>query len=281
MQLGISPFASTRAVAVQLSEMAVHGGLGTLWLGDGLLANPDFPGWSGAMEPFGELAWLAGRFPSARVGVSAAVLPVRDIAWLVKQASTLDQLTEGSFVLGVAPGFWAHELAWRGVPWEERGARFAEAVAALQAGFAGQPFEGRWHRLPAAGRLSPEPFTPGGPPLWLAGAEATMARALALGLPFQVSRATPEQLAPVAHRWREGGGGLLGARIRIAVAGDVPKGHAVDWHALAGPAAFLAEQLAAYRDLGVGDISLIPGQDDATSLATVEALVADVVPALT
>ena len=53
-----------------------------------------------------------------------------------------------------------------------------------------------------------------------------------------------------------------------------------DWHALAGPPAFLAEQFAAFRDLGVGDLSLIPGQDDASSLATVEALAAEVAPAL-
>ncbi|MPY95549.1 MAG: LLM class flavin-dependent oxidoreductase, partial [Acidimicrobiia bacterium] len=252
----------------------------TLWLGDGLLTNPDFPGWSGAMEPFVELAWLAGRFPSARVGLSAAVLPLRDVAWAVKQAATLDQVTEGRFVLVVAPGFWAREFAWRGVPFEERGARFAEAVTALCAGFAGEPFEGRWHCFPAEGRLAPEALTAGGPPLWLAGAGATMSRALALGLPFQASRATPEQLAPLARRWRDGGGGLLGVRVRVSVADRPPTGHAVDWQALTGPAEFLAEQLAAYRELGVADVSLIPGQDDASSLATVEALVEEVVPAL-
>ena len=34
------------------------------------------------------------------------------------------------------------------------------------------------------------------------------------------------------------------------------------------------------RELGVGDLSLIPGQDAASSLATVEALAAEVAPAL-
>lgn len=280
MRLGISPFATSRDVVLRLSRLATDGGLDTLWLGDGLLGNPDFPGWSGAMEPFTELAWLSGCFPRARVGLSAAVVPLRDLTWVVKQAATLDQVSGGRFVLAVAPGFWAHEFAWRGVPFEGRGARLAEAVAALRAGFAGEPFEGRWYRLPAGGRLSPEPLTPGGPPLWLAGAEATMARALALGLPFQVSRTSPEELAPLARRWRDGGGGLLAARIRVTVAERPPHGHAVDWQALAGPPAFLAEQFAALGELGVADLSLIPGQDDASSLATVEALVGEVAPVL-
>ena len=54
----------------------------------------------------------------------------------------------------------------------------------------------------------------------------------------------------------------------------------VDWQALTGPVDFLVTELARYADLGVADLSLIPGQDDDSSRATVEALVSDVVPAL-
>ena len=54
----------------------------------------------------------------------------------------------------------------------------------------------------------------------------------------------------------------------------------MDWHAVAGPPGFVAEQLERYRELGVGDLSLVPGQDDEASLATVEALVGEVLPRL-
>jgi alkanesulfonate monooxygenase SsuD/methylene tetrahydromethanopterin reductase-like flavin-dependent oxidoreductase (luciferase family) len=278
MRLGLSPFASSRAGVEALAALAVEGGIDTLWLGDGLLHNPDFPTWSGAMEPCTELAWLAGRFPTARLGLSAAVLPLRDVTWLAKQAMTLDHVSSGRFVLAVAPGFWAAESAARGFAHAERGARFDDALEGLRAAFAGRQHDGPFARVPAA--LSPGPLTPGGPDLWLAGAGATMQRALDRGLPFQASRASPDDLAPLARRWREHGGGLLAVRIRVGLDRVTSRAGGVDWQALTGPVDFLAAELARYANLGVADLSLLPGQDDHSSLATVEALVDEVVPAL-
>jgi alkanesulfonate monooxygenase SsuD/methylene tetrahydromethanopterin reductase-like flavin-dependent oxidoreductase (luciferase family) len=280
MRFGISPFATTEAGAVRLARAAIDGGLDTLWLGDGLLANPDFPGWSGSLEPFTELAWLTGALQPARTGLSAAVLPIRDVVNVAKQAATLDVITDGAFVLVVAPGFWANEFAFRGVPLDERGARFDDAVDALRALWRGEPYDGPFITVPADGVVSPVPLTPGGPPLWLAGGRPTMERALRLGLPFQPSRALPDALAPMAHEWFDRGGGTLAVRIRVQASDDVPSGHQVDWRALAGPPAFLVEQFQRYAELGVSDISIVPGQDDATSLHTVEVLVSEVVPAV-
>lgn len=52
MRIGISPFAASAESALELSALAVEGGLDTLWLGDRYLSNPDFGGWSGGMETF-------------------------------------------------------------------------------------------------------------------------------------------------------------------------------------------------------------------------------------
>ena len=104
--------------------------------------------------------------------------------------------------------------------------------------------------------------------------------ALDRGLPFQASRISPDDLAPLARRWQDGGGGLLGVRIRIGLDRVASRADGVDWQALTGPVDFLAAELARYADLGVADVSLVPGQDDHTSRATVEALVEHVVPAL-
>jgi hypothetical protein len=49
---------------------------------------------------------------------------------------------------------------------------------------------------------------------------------------------------------------------------------------IAGPAGYVAEQLAGYADLGVSDISIIPGNSDETSLRTVNVLVEQVLPSL-
>src|SRR3954447_4295668 len=136
MHVGISPFASTREGFERVARHAVDGGIDRLWLGDGYLQNADFPLWSGGVESLTALAWLAGRFPTATVGVSAAVLPVRDPAWLVKQAATIDQLTAGRFVLVVCAGFWGEELAARGLEPADRAALFDSGLEALQAAMA-------------------------------------------------------------------------------------------------------------------------------------------------
>lgn len=263
MRIGISPFASSRAGVLATATLAVEGGIVTLWMGDGLLVNPAFPAWSGAMEPFTTLGWLSGRLPSAHLGLSAAVLPLRDVTWTAKQAATLDQLTEGRFVLAVAPGFWDRELEYRGIAPARRGEVFRRALRELRDVFAG--------RTNAA--VAPLPYTAGGPPVWLAGAEATFRLALREALPFQASRVAPAELAPMIERWRDGGGGPFGVRVRMSVADHVPPDAGVEWNAIVGPAPYLAERIDAYDALGVDDLSIIPGQDDESSLRTVAGLV--------
>src|SRR5487761_898532 len=137
MRIGISPYGSDRASTLELTQAAVAGGIDSLWLGDGLFRRPDFAGWRGGLESLTELAWLAGHHPGVRVGIAAAVLPVRDIDWLVREAATLDQLTEGNFVLAVTACFWADELACRGIDPARRGAEFRRRLDELLAKLAG------------------------------------------------------------------------------------------------------------------------------------------------
>ncbi len=96
-----------------------------------------------------------------------------------------------------------------GFPHEERGRRFDDALVALGALWRGEPHDGPFVTI-RPGVVSPEPFTPGGPPLWLAGGRPTMDKALRLGLPFQPSRALPDALEPTAREWFDRGGGPLG-----------------------------------------------------------------------
>jgi len=107
-----------------------------------------------------------------------------------------------------------------------------------------------------------------------------MHRALALGLPFQAFRMSPDALASWARTWRDRGGALLAVRIRVGVAPVASRPDGVDWQAVTGPAGHLAEEMARYAALGVDDLSLLPGQDDRSSRETVDALVGEVLPAL-
>ena len=259
-----------------MAEAALSAGIDTFWLGDGLLGRPDFPPWSGGMESFTELAWLAGRYPGASVAVGAAVLPLRDPLWVAKSAATLDQLTEGRFTLVLTPGNWPDEFAAAGRDFAGRGGALESDVRSL-----GQV----WSADAGDGGPSPRPWTPGGPPVWLAGARATMLRAIRLGLPFQASRTGPSALAPTAREWFDRGGTKLAVRVRMGIGhsgsrADSPPPTATDTGALIGSAAFLAEQIDAFRQLGVTDLSIMPGQDADASLRTIEALAEVALPAL-
>jgi alkanesulfonate monooxygenase SsuD/methylene tetrahydromethanopterin reductase-like flavin-dependent oxidoreductase (luciferase family) len=261
----------------RVAEAAFDGGLGRFWLGDGLLGRADFPVWSGGMESFTELAWLAGRFSGSSLGIGAAVLPLRDPLWLAKEAASLDQLTEGRFTLVLAPGNWLDEFQAEARDFASRGAALEAGVLRLQ-----QIWSGGADWGDSLGP-SPLPYTPGGPPLWLAGARATMLRAIRLGVPFQASRVGPEALAPMAREWFERGGTVLAVRVRMEVTTGASAGSpqgATAAGALVGPASFLADQIGAFDQLGVTDLSVIPGQDVATSLRTIGALVEHVLPAL-
>jgi alkanesulfonate monooxygenase SsuD/methylene tetrahydromethanopterin reductase-like flavin-dependent oxidoreductase (luciferase family) len=274
MRVGISPFASTRDGGRRVAAAAVEGGIDTIWLGDGLLEVEAFPMWSGGLEPFVELAYFAGRHPGVRVALGAAVLPLRDVQWVAKQAATLDQLTEGRFVLAVTPGFWDREFAYRGLPFESRGRRFEELVGALRAAFTGVAYDSDVARLPGDGRLSPVPFTPGGPPLWYAGGRATFERALRDGVPYQAPPTPPDRLRETAREWADRGGTELAVRVALELGDRV----ATDGAVLRGPVPYLLEQLVLYRAVGVADVSIMPGRDDDTSLRTIDALVSEVLP---
>ena len=194
------------------------------------------------------------------------------------QAYNREPEYDGADVVAHFPGFWPAESAARGFAHAERAARFDDGIDGLRAAFGGEAHNGPHVHVPAG--LAPGPFTDGGPPLWLAGAAATMRRALSRRLPFQASRVSPEGLAPLAREWHDAGGGLLGVRIRVGLADVVSRAEGVDWQALTGPPAFLADALGCYAQLGVSDVSLVPGQDDRSSRTTVEALVEQVLPAL-
>ena len=280
MRLGISPYGSTREGVLRVSRLAVEGGLDSLWLGDGYVAGPEFPGWSGAMESMTELAWLAGSFPSARIGITAAVLPVRDPRNLAREALTMDHLTDGDFVLAVTAGYWDRDLVHRGVDPSDRGRRFDEHLAALLAVMAGEGFDGDHVKVPDEGRLGPLPLRPDGPPVWLAGLRPTMNRALRLGLPYQSTRATPDELEPVAREFFDRGGQTLAHRAYIQVEDDSNIEYDESRNAITGSADQVVEVLSRFAAMGVSDMSIVPGRDDTSSLRNLESMIERVLPQL-
>ena len=269
--MGVSPFGSSRAVVLDLARRAKDAGLDGLILGDGFVSTPSFPIWSGGIDCFVELAWLAGKVEMASYGIDASVAPCRDPRVLAKQASSLAAVTEGRCHIALAAGFWAEDAQLFGFDFAERGARLDEGIRALMAAWRGESFSGKFWQWEM-----PLPISPchqiALPEIWLSGAEATMRRAVRYGLPFEPTRMTPTEIETLARKYADAGGRELRVRTRMSVSLPVRGPGARDFPTLVGPPEYLAEQLAAYAALGATYISVVAGYDDRSCAETIDAL---------
>jgi alkanesulfonate monooxygenase SsuD/methylene tetrahydromethanopterin reductase-like flavin-dependent oxidoreductase (luciferase family) len=272
VQIGVSPFGGSREGVLRLARLAAESGLDGLTLGDGFVSTSSFPVWSGGVDCFVELAWLAAQVDLPTYGIDAIVLPARDPRVLAKQICSLNAVTGGRSHVALSAGYWAEDAQLFGYSFEERGARLDEGVRALNAALNGDDFEGRYWSWRSELAISPCHATEP-PELWLSGAAPTMRRALRYGLPWQPTRMSPGEVAPLAQRYLDGGGVGLKVRTRMSVSTPQHNPQAFKtFTTLVGPVEYLAEQLEAYIALGATYISVVPGYDEASCAETIAAL---------
>jgi probable F420-dependent oxidoreductase len=151
-------------------------------LGADVSVRPDWAGPYTAEHQFHELfvlfGYLAAVAPGLALVAGVLVLPQRQTALAAKQAAEVDLLTGGRFRLGVGLGWNAVEFEALGEEFADRGRRSEEQIEVLRRLWT-EPvvdFEGRWHRIPAAG-INPLPVQR--PiPIWIGGsAERAIRRA--------------------------------------------------------------------------------------------------------
>jgi luciferase-type oxidoreductase len=115
-------------------------GFAALWVRDVPLFDPVRFGDAGTVfETFTHLGHLAATTRDAVLGTAAVVLPLRAPLLVAKAAATMDALTGGRFVLGVASGDRPVEYPLFGQDFDSRGAAFREAVDTLRAAWATPP----------------------------------------------------------------------------------------------------------------------------------------------
>lgn len=96
-------------------------------------ALPDTP----IPDPLIWLAFVAAAAPTLRLGTCILIVPQRNPLVLAKELATLDRLSGGRVELGIGVGWMREEFDSLGIPWERRGARNDEYIAAMQALWAG------------------------------------------------------------------------------------------------------------------------------------------------
>jgi luciferase-type oxidoreductase len=88
----------------QLARQADDSGFRALWGRDVPLYDPSFGDAAQVFEMFAYLGYLAGVTRNAMLGTAAVVLPLRQPWLTLKSANSVDQLSGGRLLLGVASG---------------------------------------------------------------------------------------------------------------------------------------------------------------------------------
>jgi len=129
------------------------------------------------------LAYVAACTTRIRLGSAVIVLPYHQPVPLAKALATVDVLSNGRLLLGVASGWLREEFELLGVPFRERGARTDEAIALIRALWtdAHVTFRGRFFALDDAA-VFPKPVQCPHPPIWIGGdSEAALRRVVRCG----------------------------------------------------------------------------------------------------
>jgi alkanesulfonate monooxygenase len=82
--------------------------------------EPSFP----ILDAIGTLTAIAARTTTIKLGTGVLVLPLRNPTVAAKAIGTLDVISQGRLILGVAAGWYAREFDAVGVPFKQRGRLF-------------------------------------------------------------------------------------------------------------------------------------------------------------
>ncbi len=115
-----------------------------------------------------------------RLRFAPAVLatPLHHPTRLAEDALMLDWISRGRFILGLGIGHQPPDFAAYGVDRSRRVGIFEEQLAILERAFSGERFEFEGDHFDLTAQITPEPFTAGGPQIWMGShSEAGLTRA--------------------------------------------------------------------------------------------------------
>ena len=111
------------------AQRAEELGYESLWAWDHILlgVEPSFP----ILDSITTLGAIAARTTRIKLGAGVLVLPLRNPVVAAKALGSLDVISGGRLILGVAAGWYAREFDAVGVPYPQRGRRFEQNLDIL------------------------------------------------------------------------------------------------------------------------------------------------------
>lgn len=154
----------------EMARVAEDIGLDSLWVGDHLMyryADPTLDP-RGPFESWTTLSALAAVTERVQLGHLVASALFHTPPMIAKMAATVDQISNGRFVLGLGAGWHEPEYKGFGIPFDHRFSRFAEAYQVirdlLKTGEAS--LDGTYYQIEDS-LLFPKPVSPGGMPIMI------------------------------------------------------------------------------------------------------------------
>ncbi|MFK7915857.1 MAG: LLM class F420-dependent oxidoreductase [Pseudomonadales bacterium] len=218
MKIGLA-FASSIGIdgasALEICRRAESAGFESVWGGEHVImpdaigskypytpdgkipAEPDTP----IPDPLIWLAFAAAAAPSLRLGTCILIVPQRNPLILAKELASLDQLSGGRVELGLGVGWMREEFDALGVPWERRGARNDEYIAAMRALWAAPhaEFHGDFVDFDPV-TCSPRPVNNNIPVLVGGDTDAAIRRAVRIADGYFPGEGDPERLGGLIQR---------------------------------------------------------------------------------
>lgn len=167
-------------------------GFDSLWVWDHILlgVDPSFP----IIDSLSLLTAVAARTQRIKLGTGILVLPLRNPVVLAKQLASIDHISQGRLVLGMASGWYKREFDAVGVPFERRGRIMDQNLELLTRLWTEAMVSGEYepHNLRNA-VMYPKPAQKPRPPLLIGGyADKVLRRAAVTGDGWLTYFYTPE-----------------------------------------------------------------------------------------
>ena len=154
----------------EMARVAEDIGLDSLWMGDHLMYRYADPAIAprGPYESWTTLSALAAVTEKVQLGHLVASALFHTPPMIAKMAATVDQISDGRFVLGLGAGWNEAEYKGYGIPFDHRFSRFKEAYQIIQdllkTGEAN--LNGEFYQIEDS-LLFPETVSAGGPPIMI------------------------------------------------------------------------------------------------------------------